>query len=276
MKKLFLIGLFLPFVSLSQQYKTVDKNGEAIPFVTVYNPELQSGTISDEKGIFKYSAGRTVILSSVSYKKDTVHLSYNCLDICEIVMTKDFIQLDEVIVYSDSKDWKDKQQLGFHNNKREHYAQYQNNPYGYTFLLKIENKRDAPAKLLKAFFDVKNNSKTSMRVRVFSIDSKGEPGRDLLTENVMINKFNFLSGVSINLSKYNIIIPPKGIFIGLDVFKISDDDIKFNLGIVADYTAKSFMGNTFGDDKFYLSERTVIGGPSYLFRNYRFGVKVAY
>jgi hypothetical protein len=76
-----------------------------------------------------------------------------------------------------------------------------------------------------------------MRVRVFSIDSKGEPGRDLLTENVMINKFNFLSGVSINLSKYNIIIPPKGIFIGLDVFKISDDDIKFNLGIVADYTA---------------------------------------
>lgn len=275
MKHLIILFLLLPFLGYSQKYKTVDENGEPILFATIYDAKTQMGTISDNKGFFQFSAGTDVILSSVGYIKDTVKLP-DCSGVCDIVLRQDVQQMEEVVVYSDLKKWDNKFEEGFYDHKRVHYTDHVNNPYGHTFLLKIDNKKDVPAKLLKANFDVKNNSKTIMRVRVFSVNENGYPGRDLLRENVMIEKFNVLTDVSVDLAKYNIIMPPDGVFIGIDVYKISEEDIKFKLGVVVDKEAKSYAGNTFRDSKFYLSERTIYGQSSYLIRNYRFGIEAAY
>lgn len=275
MRNLIILFLLIPFLSFSQQYKTVDESGKPVLFVTIYDAEKQTGTISDDEGFFQFSEGRSVILSSVGYLKDTLMLP-KCDKVCDIVLREDVRQMEEVVVYSDQKRWDNKFQEGFYDHKRVHYADHVNNPAGYTFLVKIDNKMDIPAKLLKANFDVKNNGKTTMRVRIFSVDQNGEPGRDVLRENVMIEKFNAFTDITVNLSKYNIIMPPEGVFIGIDVYKIGEDDIKFKLGVVVDEEAKSYRGNTFKDNNFALSERTVYGEPAYMLRNYRFSIEAAY
>ncbi|PTB95890.1 hypothetical protein C9994_09770 [Marivirga lumbricoides] len=275
MKKLIILLLIIPFFGISQKYQIIDREGEPVPFVTIYNAENQSGTISDNQGLFELASGQNVILSSIGFLKDTLTLPI-CDNICTIVLKEDIRQMEELVVYSDKKEWKNKFEEGFYDHKRVHYVDHLNNPSGYTFLLKIDNEKNVPAKLLKANFDVKNNGKTTMRVRIFAVDENGEPGHDILRENVMIEKFNIFTDISVDLAKYNIIMPPRGIFIGIDVYKIGEDDISFKLGIVVDEKAKSYRGNTFKDREFQLSERSVYGKPAYMMRNYRFSIEAAY
>lgn len=261
--------------TIAQNYQVVSENGEGVPYANIHEYKEQKGVIADENGRFKYPENKLVILSSVGYLNDTLYLP-STKNTSTLILKKDNSQMDEIAIFSAKKKWRGRINAGLYTLKRHIKTDYINNPDGHSFAVKINNPRQKAAKIIKAKYNVRTNRKTDVRIRVYSINTDGQPGKDILREPIIIKKANRLTDLIVNLSKYNVIIPKEGAFIGLDVFPTNQEDFKLMVGIVADRCASSYKGNNFKDQNFELTYPKTWGIPPGRVRNFKFGVVLAY
>lgn len=83
--------------------QVVDKQGESIPFVTVYAPGSQAGVITDVDGHFDlasgFQVGDTLRFSCLSYTDNHVALrTLAAAGNCRVVLASDAIDLDRIVV----------------------------------------------------------------------------------------------------------------------------------------------------------------------------------
>lgn len=256
----------------SQLYRITNQNNEPIPFVTVYDPETETGDLTDDSGIFRSEPGKTIILSSLGYLQDTVILKnspHTSLIILKQDISNSYTKKDNFKII-ENKSF----EAGNLENRKQEYFYLASDDL--SLITKIDNPIKKTAQLTEAKFNLKIDNSYTLRIRVLSVHPKtGKPERDLLKENVIINELNLVGNYQIDLSTYGIPIPPEGIYIGFDILPVGQmEDLKIKVGLLP-YSGKSesYIGAILLNKWTLFNSRLKYEEPK---GNFMFGIKAIY
>jgi len=199
------------------------KTNKVIPFATVELMKEKLGVATDYQGKFQLQLqsdclNDTLIISSLGYK--TAHIEVKSL---KSNFSNVSILLDPV-VYS----LKEVEIIGIPIG-RYRLGNYEDTKKGYGGWLTglksqiavfMDCKKYKNSKIVNAsFFIAKNTGKpeTPFRVRVYNVDSKsGNPGDDLIHDNIIVHGKRKGGWLTVDLSKYNLKAPSSGYFIAME------------------------------------------------------------
>lgn len=260
--------------SFAQLYRVVNPQNEPIPFTTIFEPGVENGDLTDENGMFRYTPDKVVILSSLGYENDTVTLKPSPHTSLLILKPESPIVENKHLELMDSNIINGEFSSGHIQEKRSEYYYLAND--NVTLLSRVNNPVNAFAKIEKVYFDLKISNQSSIRVRILSIDAEsGEPGMDLLKENVIINETNLLGNYKVDLAKYNIVMPPEGVYIGFDLLPIVDlADLVIKVGLESKSEKQQSYIGTVINKEWTLFNNRIKSQPAT--GNFRFGVKAVY
>jgi hypothetical protein len=213
--------------SLSAQIKGVVKDsisGEAISYVNIWVENENTGTTSEEDGSFFLDTKEknNIIFSALGYKIKTI----NTHDSLIYLIPKVF-QLNEVIV-ENKKNLNLIRVGSFKKGKIKLYYGSGKNP---TILAKKIEFSEEVSKhpFLKDinFLSSCRIDKAKIILRFFELDENNMPGSDYLDENIIIEVKKGKNLNKIDLEKYNIKIPKRGIFIAFEWMIINENKYTF-------------------------------------------------
>lgn len=235
-----LFCLFIPVLSLGQNTEIkgqiIDsKTLERLSYCTLEVPQLQSGTLSDRNGEF------TLVLPAGSFK-DSVYISSmgfetSVLTIAELLnsgnntirLRQKTYQLPEVTIKP--KDIIEKR-IGITDKRNIKYTV--GNIFGGMIGIHIKNNTNSTGFLTSVSFFIckEGKPKTPFRIRILSYDTINNcPGEDLLNENLIVINTNTKAGwFEVDMSKYNIVFPPEGVFV-MQEFIYTGDQFYYNMPI---------------------------------------------
>ena len=208
------------------------QNTKIFVFDKETNLPIALASIYTQRGIGSYSNEDGSLYINIT-KNDTLyvkHLSYNDIKISY----DDFKNLTNNIIYLVPKEIELQQvvvkptklkkiSLGYYKEKT---FSERAGPGGFSdfqlYVNHIKNQTGQVGVLDKLHFDLhvelteKSNSR--VRIRVFSVGKNGLPNEDILTKEI-IKKVDRLSpNIHVDVSEFNILFPPEGVFIGLEFF----------------------------------------------------------
>jgi hypothetical protein len=225
--KRFLLILFATtsaFVSAQnkiQGYILDKQTNKPISYTIVSELKQKYGCYSDTTGLF------TLFYLSDTDSLKVSNLGYNSLFISirdlqknpQLLLEASPVQLSEVVINPNSKKLKEIE-IGFFSRKTNIVMAtvYPLNLQAF-FIPSIDGKGIYMIKSIKFIYEVTSGSANSpLRVRLLEANSKGEPGADLITENVVFKKLK--SGkkhvADIDISKSRIFMPQNGVFVALE------------------------------------------------------------
>ena len=225
------IFLFLITFSLSAQVKGVVKDsitGEPIPFVNIWVENENIGTTSETNGSFTLDIkdDKKLIFSALGYETKIISSK------SEIIYLKLIVyELNEVVV-ENSKKTKEIKLGSFKKGKIKLY--YGSGIKPTTLAKKIEFTDEVsnyPFLKEISFLSLCQIKKAKIILRFFELDNNGLPGADYLNENIIIEVKEGKNINKIDLEKYNIKIPKKGIFIAFEWMIIEDNKYTFEYTI---------------------------------------------
>lgn len=193
---------------------------EVIPFATIYTSHGK-GTYSDENGNFSISFEDSLIISHLSYEKIILQLKdLNIIQGNTVYMSPKTIILNETKIRPNKTKTIS---VGYYEEKT---FSKRTGPGGNTtfniYVNHLKNSTSMTGVLKKIYFDLsventdKSNSK--VRIRIFSKGANGLPNEDVLTKEIFKKVDRFTPNIKIDVSEYNILFPPEGLFIGLEFF----------------------------------------------------------
>ncbi len=197
-----------------------DDEDKPLAYAAIMFKQSGKGVITDINGNFKVHLKKsdlhdTLIISSLGFEKKTVIISNikNNSSI-KILLLKKMIVLDEIKITNKKFKNKTKGNDGFFS-----LGSIYIDTHGQQNVLFIENEGNMKGKISAVNYYLSKNGNTAapFRVRLYELDSiSGKPGKDLLSE-MIVAKPNVKSGwFSVNISEYNIQIPPNGFFAGIE------------------------------------------------------------
>lgn len=221
--------LLFPLLIFSQQQVAkgvvLDKvTNEPIPYVNISILESTIGTSSDDDGSYSININeedvdKNIHLSSLGYKDTTltvtsftklktIYLQPLAEELDEVVITEkfeeEFLEINKIKknrlrggYASGSKPWI----LALYFPYDEKYSKTE-----YLNSLKVYVNRSSFIKRYKSKF----------RIRIYDVDEKGMPGGDLLIEDLIVETKKKQKEAIIDLSKFNIVFPKKGLFVALE------------------------------------------------------------
>ena len=218
-----LLLLFFPLITNSQiVYKghIINKaTKQKVPFATAGLIKDNTGTNADQDGDFSLTAGKfksdTLIISCVGYEPSKFPVD-NLPSNMKFEISERQIPLSNIIVKSSYK------------------SSYTLNDYGncginsYTSsgsITQIAQHLQAPMAnaLLSEIYICKQSDNSLFRIRVYDMDSiTGKPSNDLADTVIEVRSGN--RHVQVNLEKYNIIIPGKDFFAGIEWLYIPSNE----------------------------------------------------
>ncbi|MCF6131455.1 carboxypeptidase-like regulatory domain-containing protein [Flavobacterium wongokense] len=219
-----LICILLIAFSASAQISgtIVNEKGNAIPYVNIWIENENIGTTSDENGIFKINAevGKTAIFSSVGFEIKKTALTAN-----EKVILKEAVyKLDEVVI---SKRKQDRQIEIGDAHKIHHTMLSGDKPWIYGKLFEYDSAYAATPYLNKIIFYTDSEKKDAkLKIRLFEFNGI-EPADDMLQEDLVVTVKKGMRKNEIDVSKYNLKFPEKGIVIGLEWMVIEENKYNF-------------------------------------------------
>jgi hypothetical protein len=193
----------------------IDSDGGEISFTTIGIKNSFRGVIADEHGHFEIYVEETDVLLISAMGYNAIYLPVK--EIKEKVILKQKIEnLDEVIIKRlNLEDYKKNTHLGIYGYRANGIIKTTS---GYSLATKIvgsENKTEGVLRKIYAQFDKKNLKQARLRLRVYKINMQnGKPGENLLQDNIIIDVSK--KNATYDVSKYQIIIPPEGCFVGFD------------------------------------------------------------
>ncbi len=212
--------------SLTFQGSVVEKNGRTpIPYASVRLIKEKVSTSADDKGTFRLItlnpiADDTLIISAVSYRP--VKIPASRFTHKQIIRLEDDMQfLNEVKIAARAKrKTKTLNPLSFEEIKGiqivysgggTQIARKFTAPTEFSRLKQVSLKR-----YLKTIHPFENQN-CRFRIRVYDVDeTTGAPGNDLGRQVIEVEETVLKQVVSIDLTKYNIVIPKKAFFIAIE------------------------------------------------------------
>ncbi len=229
-----LLGIFLISVGIlnAQEIELAgifrnEKNGAVIPFATIEIMNKKIGIAADYKGNFNLKIPQSCINDSLRCKS----LGFETKWILVKTFQKDFSNvvinltpvvytLNEVEIFGPPAG---KYRLG----------NYVKSTKGGGFLTNIQtqlavymdSRKYNNARIVNASFYLSKGGKpeTPFRVRLYAVDSKtGNPGDDLIKDNIIIHGKHRGGWVTVDLSKYNLKAPGNGYFVSMEWINSGD------------------------------------------------------
>lgn len=230
------------------------KSKEPIPFVNLSFLNTLKGTSTDEDGRFYIDLptpflDKQVHISSLGYK-DTIVNPRLIYQSKRFEMVEESFELEEVVVA---------EKLGNVNvlnpiNSYSLSSGFSSSATPWVLALYFPNIGNQRKFVNKVTVFLKKNEKfkrasAKFRIRVYDIDESGAPGRDLLRKSIVLEHDVEKEFVSLDLSAFNIEIPRKGVYVGLEWlfipynwFTESTTHNLTNMKIVEDRFAPTFSG----------------------------------
>lgn len=228
--KIFSLLLFVAGSSPAQTLKGViidSETNKPVPFVNIGVLDKNIGTVSDIKGKFSLTLkeSETVRFSSIGYEPFAKSFSTDALNL-SIKLKPSTTMLSEVVITGSN--FSKAVVLGQKINKRRHSVGFGSRQLGTQIGALIKVKK--PTMIDKAHFTINRTSGDSLLYRVNIYDfSKGIPGKNLLTENVIIRAPQEQGTLSIDLSEFDLILTDDVL---LMIEWIQDDKGVGNAGIM--------------------------------------------
>lgn len=201
------------------------KTKASLAFATVQFQYAKNGLYTNEEGYFEISSNNkkdTLIVSYLSYEEKKIPVSQlNSSSDNIIFLTNSTVNLSEVIVKGRK-----------HKSKGFMFGHYDfpttfnwGSGPAYIFMNYYKNTTASNPIIKKLYFDfgkaIKTTHKSLIRVRVMVRESEvGEPTKDVIQENMIVEVKPFTSKLIYDIEKYNIAFPSKGIFIGVEIIGV--------------------------------------------------------
>jgi hypothetical protein len=222
--KFFLNFLLIFSCSLSAQIQgtVVDEDNKPVPYVNIWVENENIGTTSDENGFFKINttSDKTIVFSSVGFeaKKATIKEDE------KVVLKEAVYKLNEVIISHRKQD----KELEIGDAQRIHHRQLSGDkPWIYGKLFEYDSTYHTTPFLKKiVFFSDSEKRDAKLKIRIFEFNGS-LPANDMLEEDLIVTVKKGMRKNEIDISKYNIRFPKKGIIVGLEWMIIEENKYDF-------------------------------------------------
>ncbi len=196
----------------------------------------RNATYTNEEGIFSLlvAPNDSLKISCIGYK-DSIIKIFESLIVSTIELTLNFIELDEVVVNNSPK--KSISTLGYIG--KEYKTFNQGGSKGSILLIFIPNEDSRKNRVItKLKYELsainRENEKVNkgvVRVRLYSsLDTAIYPKSDLLQENIIQTiPLKYKQTLIVNISKYKIVFPASGVFVGLEWLGEKNNSYEINL-----------------------------------------------
>lgn len=226
----FTFFILFVFIKLYSQEKTQilnSKDNTVVPFVNIWCERSKFGTSSNENGFFeisRFNDNDTLVLSSIGFETKKILFSK---DTKTILLNPSIEELKEIVLVSKkikafkiNKIKKANFIIAFGENEPTSviakYFPYDSKYLTTPFVNSIE---------FNTLTSVKNNI---VNIHLYEASENGEPGKYLITKNLIYEIQKGNNTTKINLSNLNIEFPEKGLFVGVEVPKIEINEVKEN------------------------------------------------
>lgn len=233
------ISIFILLISLNSfgdpiKIKGIIKSnstGEPVRFVNIALVDANIGTTSDYDGYFELEINdsqlkSTLHLSCINYRNTLVEISkLDTRQVNIIAMEALTYDIPEVVVTSHAKK---KAEITVNKLKKsgiKGYLASNNIPriYARYFSFKTDYEQYSKITTLNMFFQsFQVNNKSKVRIRLFSCNTEtNTPGNDLIQDDFIVIVKKGMN--KIDISKFNVHIPPDGIFVGVEWLIIDEN-----------------------------------------------------
>ena len=197
-----------------------------IPYVNIGITQLRKGTVSDSNGKFTLgynSKSDSVTISAIGYftRKMTVQDIFKSR---EISLVPKVYQVEDIVVYA--KTLGDEKILGNKIKKKEQSISFGNANLGTEIGVKVEVKRKTRIESAHFIINFVGAEDLLYRVNIYKMDGD-KVGENLLPENVIIQGKQMKGTLSVDLSKYEMVIEGE-VLLSLEYIEGSLDS---NMGI---------------------------------------------
>lgn len=221
MKKFILLFLFT--ISATAQIKGVVRDSitkEPIAYATIVYENTEIGTNANEKGEFeltKHESNFIINVSCLGYKTKTLQISNSNniylspkQEVIQEVIISNRKNTSEIIVgkYKNSSVSYGSSKPGIIYAK---YINYNSEVENHPFVKKIQFTTRS----------MKKNAK--LKLRFFSVNQNKEIVGDIIFDEIIVTVKSGVHNNTVDLEKYNIIIPKEGIFIGFEILIIEQN-----------------------------------------------------
>jgi hypothetical protein len=231
MKKTFTLLLFCLISLISNAQITAivknSKDQKPIPYVNIWVENENIGVTADENGKFTITApiNSKFIFNALGYDDKIMEASK--IDGVVYLIPKVF-ELKEVVVSSAKKTIENKIGTFISKGINSFYGSGDNYPYLVARYFPNDTK-SAETPFIKSIMPFCNSDikGAKFKVRIFESKKNGLPGDELITENILVTVKKGASTPIIDLSKFNIIFPEYGLFVGLEFMQIESNKHSF-------------------------------------------------
>ena len=236
------------------------RNKEFVPdaSIKVFSSERVFVFVADNRGKAKISYYRpaatdSILISSIGYKPRKL-LCNDLLNLKNIEIEEDIYNLSEIVITPTKKKKRKTIKLG---NKAS-LAPILSHHLGFSTqgvrFIEYENLHGRILKIRYYMKDVIRSEEhyRPFRVRIYDVDTLNNiPGNDLLNEYLIVS-LNKKHWIEVNISQYNIELPLKGMFVGMEVLPV---EYYYENNVVT--PASTIMSKTIN------GERVITGGVSF-------------
>lgn len=212
MKKIIIISLLLPTISLSQNTYTsivVDSKNAPIQYANISVDKTNKGTYTNEHGIFSLtniSLTDTLNISCIGYERRVIAVR----DIKDkIILTNNSINIDEVEINSIKKNKNFR--VGYYHKKT--LFSYTHGSTRNAKIATFISYQSPPALIEKILIPFTNiNDTTRLKVYLYEVTKDGKPGKEIFSKLLISKEIKN----KIDISDQRIRMPSDGIFVGVE------------------------------------------------------------
>ena len=215
--------LFLISISAFSQVKgvVIDEQGNPIPYVSIFVENENKTTTSEENGTFIIDvlAKSKLIFSALGYEKKTVLAA----EASKVVLKTIIFDLDDVVIRNAKKS----KTLEIGQVSNAILEAFDTGPKidAKFFAYESKYKKTKWLKKIKLFTDSPIEG-SSIKLHIYSVDDKGYPGEELLTQDLIVNLKKGVFRHQFNVYDLNIEMPESGIFIAFEKMRIERNKVE--------------------------------------------------
>lgn len=217
-----------------------------IPYVSLSKSNGKVGIIADHEGYFEFNmeytnSVDTIIVSCMGYQRDTLFVSAENSEGLLVMLTKRIYEMPAIVVKPHQFET-----LTLGNKKDKSIGSIYLDTHGQQAALFIENKKNVAGtfEAIEYYLSKKGNTNAPFQVRIYTVDSLGLPGEDLIEDVIVVKPEMNKGWYRIDLSRENITFPAAGAFVAIEgVFPDNYDYYLDDTGFINLKESKKQKGN---------------------------------